>query len=456
MSDFSHNIGQSYEPLRRILSSDRIDDLQSKIVIKYESEMDEWKGKTLKKSEINASEWEPKILVAIDGDYSSTQINTGFPGSEIGYITISTVLILLDKMRKLENDDFIDPKLYRSTEESSSIDSLFLGCNTILKGETSAKASMRKMLFEEMNRQSVFTGIESLLETYEELLKIKRSKGTNTRPPKCPHDNCDSDLKEGYGKYVCDSCGGTLYSTDSLRLHELLNPMGSSGEMYGQIKETLKKLQLIHLLRSLEKKEKSYLLFRDIAFFIEGSLTVFSSSSWLAKCFRVELERINQKVKEACNQDLLILGIERKGSFVKHFSDIDTKKDGTDDNFPNQSVFLPTNEYICKNVVLNNDPNFIYLKDTSFGRKFFYKTRAGYRVVPSIATFTNYQANVETAFPEQYPRLGDCLSLLDDLVSSRYENSVMPLATAHAEASIPINLGKKIFEDIARKIRENQ
>ena len=30
MSDFYHNIGQSYEPLRRILSSDRINELEKK------------------------------------------------------------------------------------------------------------------------------------------------------------------------------------------------------------------------------------------------------------------------------------------------------------------------------------------------------------------------------------------------------------------------------------------
>ena len=188
---------------------------------------------------------------------------------------------------------------------------------------------------------------------------------------------------------------------------------------------------------------------------MEGSLTVFSTASWLAKSFREELERINKKVRENCNQDLLILGIERTGNFVNHFADIDTKKDGTDDNFPNQSVFLPTNDYIKKNIVLNDNPDFVYLEDTAFGRKFFYKTKAGYRVVPSIATYSEYQRNPLMAAEKQFPRLADCLVLLDKLVSSRYENSVMPLATAHAEAAIPLNIGKRIFDDIAKQIRSN-
>ena len=46
------------------------------------------------------------------------------------------------------------------------------------------------------------------------------------------------------------------------------------------------------------------------------------------------------------------------------------------------------------------------------------------------------------------------MNVLDELVSSRYPNSVSPLVSAHAEASIPLNLGKNIFDDIAREIRE--
>ena len=47
------------------------------------------------------------------------------------------------------------------------------------------------------------------------------------------------------------------------------------------------------------------------------------------------------------------------------------------------------------------------------------------------------------------------MNLLDMLVSSRHPNSVSPLISAHAEAAIPLNLGKRIFEDIAREIRDN-
>jgi hypothetical protein len=450
MSDNSFLSGQSYETLRRLISNAKIEVIKYKIIIKNTTEVIDWKEKTIHANELDLSSWQPKLLIAIDGDYSKSIVENGYPGAEIGYITVSTVVILLDKVRVLEKSEFIDPKKFRETEQPTSIDSLYVGCNVVLEGEDTAKSSMRKILFNELKEKRVFQDAETLLETYEFLLKQR--PGGN--PPKCPHDGCDKEIEYKVGEYRCSSCNGKLYSTDALRLHELFNSAGTSGEMYGQIMETYKKIQLIHILRSFEQHTKYFSLLRDIAFFIEGPLAVFSTASWLAIPIRSELARINAKVREELNNDLVILGIERTGNFVNHFEAIDTKKDGTDENFPKRSAFLLTNDYIKNNIVINDRPDYIYLKDTAYGRKFFYKTSAGYRTVCSIATYNAFQSNTETGFTSQFPRLADVLMLLDKLVSSRYENSVTPLAAAHAEAVIPLNLGKKIFEDIAREIQQ--
>lgn len=451
MGENSFISGQSYEPLRRLLSDSKIRELQSRIRINNSATETNWHEKTTKLNELESSAWQPKLLIAIDGDYHKEIVENGFPGAEIGYITLSTIVILLDKVRELEKSQFIDPKKFRETEQASSIDSLFVGCNSVLLGEDTAKSSMRKILYNELKVKSVFAETESLLDTYQYLLNNRPTGGSS---PECPHDNCSAKITHNDHEYICEACNGKLYSTDALRLHELLNPAGTSGEMYGQIMETYKKLQLVHLLRSFEQHPKYFSLLKDIVFFMEGSLAVFSAASWLAIPIRAELYRINKKVKEELGNDLVILGIERTGNFVNHFNAIDTKKDGKGDNFPNQSAFLLTNDYIKTNIVINDRKDYVYLKDTSYGRKFLYKTISGYRVVASLATYNEYQSNTETAFTAQFPRLGDIFLLLDKLVSSRYENSVMPLATAHAEAAIPLNLGKRIFEDIAKEIQK--
>ena len=116
--------GQSYEPLRRLLSDGKIKELQAQVRVNNTGEDVDWNEKTIKLSELEISEWQPKLLIAIDGDYHKEIIENGFPGAEIGYITVSTIVILLDKVRELEKNEFIDPKKFRETEQASSIDSL--------------------------------------------------------------------------------------------------------------------------------------------------------------------------------------------------------------------------------------------------------------------------------------------------------------------------------------------
>jgi hypothetical protein len=61
------------------------------------------------------------------------------------------------------------------------------------------------------------------------------------------------------------------------------------------------------------------------------------------------------------------------------------------------------------------------------------------------------------ADPDQYPRLADALALLDQVASSRFPNALSPLISANAEAAIPMNLGSRVLEDMAKRlIRERK
>jgi hypothetical protein len=251
---------------------------------------------------------------------------------------------------------------------------------------------------------------------------------------------------------LCPHTGEALFSTDALRLHELMNPSGGNGEMFGQIMATMEKLWLIHILRAFERKGWLATL-RRVAFFMDGPLAVFSTASWLAKVMEIELRRINDLQKQINRQDLMIIGIEKSGTFFNHFLEIDITKDGLTDKFPRQSALLLADGYIKQNIIFSESTK-PYGEDTYFGRKLFYKASSGQKIVPVIACFNDYQKDLRTANPDQFVRLADVMNLLDQMVSSRYPNSVTPLISAHAEASIPLSLGKRIFEDIAREIRE--
>lgn len=443
----------SYEPLRRLLDSEKVKALQSRLKVRQEVEnASDFEQLIIHKSNLTENTLQPDLVLAIDGSNLAAKAENGFPGAEFGYITIASVLIDLKLIDELEAKEFVNPKKFRETEKASTIESVFPGCNVILDTEKNARASLRRALFEELKSNVIFSDGETLLDTYEHLFKIKREHFREKNLPKSPIDDIDEEMTYGYGEYLCPHSNEALFSTDALRLHELMNPGGSNGEMFGQIMSTLEKLWLVHILRAFERKNWLSTL-RRVAFIIDGPLAVFSASSWLTKVISHELNRINDLQKKINGQDLLIIGIEKSGTFFNHFIEVDTTKEGFSDKFPKQSAQLLTDNYIKKNIIFSESTK-PYGQDVYFGRKFFYKAASGQKIVPVIACFNDYQKNLDTAKPDQFTRLADVMNLLDQLVSSRYPNSVSPLVSAHAEAAIPLNLGKRIFDDIAREIRE--
>ena len=117
---------------------------------------------------------------------------------------------------------------------------------------------------------------------------------------------------------------------------------------------------------------------------------------------------------------------------------------------PNESCLLLTDEYIRRHIVPSVEQR-QYGRNTYFGRKVLYKSALGHRLVVNIACFSAEQQNLATARLSQFPRFVDAMVLLNEVSSNLYPNSVSPLIAANAEASIPLNLGKQILEDIARK-----
>jgi hypothetical protein len=442
-----------YEPMRRVLESQKVENLQKRFRVRSQSkaDMDDLLKALVYKNDLIESDIAPDLILAFDGSYLAAKAENGFPGAELGYVTVASVLIDMNLVKEAANEDIIDPKKFRETEKASSIDTVFPGCNVVLDDDLTAKASMRKALFEELMNTAIFSEGETLLETYEALLKIKLN--ANSKPPRSPIEDIDEEMTYGYGQYTCPHTGQPLYSSDAMRLHELMNPGGSNGELYGQIMSTLEKLLLVHVLRAFEIRKWLPTL-RRVAIIMDGPLAVFSTSSWLAKVIEIEIRRINALQKAVTGQDILLIGLEKSGTFVNYFQEIDTTADGFLGRFPNQSALLLDDDYIKKNIIFSASKT-NYGEDTYFGRKLFYKTVNGYNLVPVVVSLSDSDKDLKTAKPSQFPRLADVMTLLDTFVSNRYPNSVSPLISAHAEAAIPLNLGKKIFENIAREIRHN-
>lgn len=447
--EFAH-----YEPLRRLLSSEKVKAFVNSLKIRdvATNVIDVVKQVVKEKDLDDLGTTQPDLILAIDGSVAEAPVTKGFPSASYGCISVASVLIDLKKIQAVEAERFPDPRAVNETESASTFEAVFPGCNVFQTENETPKEYLRRKIFEELRDTKAFSnGGETLLETYEYLLDIK-SKYPG-RPSKCPIEGFENeDLTIQHGVYEHKSTKKPLYSTDALRLHELMNPSGSNGELFGQIMSAFEKIWFVNILRSFEKKGWLSTL-RRVAFFIDGPLAVFSTPSWLANCIREEICRINEEQKKINNQDMIILGIEKTGTFCNHFQDLDTNREGVGDIFPKQSAFLITDAYIKKNIIFSTS-NKPYGEDTYYGRKFFYKTSSGQRLVPVVASYSKEEWNLSTAEVSQFSRLKDVMKLLDSLVSSRYPNSITPLISAHAEAAIPFNMGQKLFEQIARQIVE--
>ena len=121
--------------------------------------------------------------------------------------------------------------------------------------------------------------------------------------------------------------------------------------------------------------------------------------------------------------------------------------------FKPQTAVLLTNEYIRNHIAISDKP---FGEATYFGRKFFYKTASGARIVASLPFLTEEARNLSNGDVKHFPRLADAMSLLDATFSARFPNAVAPLISAHAEAAIPLNLGKEVLEQLASRLMSEE
>ena len=111
---------------------------------------------------------------------------------------------------------------------------------------------------------------------------------------------------------------------------------------------------------------------------------------------------------------------------------------------------MPSDQYIKSRIIFSSGPK-RYGEDTYFGRKVFYKTASGARIVANIP-FLNDEQDTLDDDPGLYPQLGTTLAVLDKLVSSRYPNALSPIVSANAQAAIPLHLGAKVLQQLARAL----
>jgi hypothetical protein len=411
------------------------------------------------------NKWRPKYVVAIDGSHYESPYKLGFPGAEISFVSVATVLIDTEKLLSEAAKPSIDPAEFARVQSAYTLPAVFPSTNMVRPNCADSRASFRQTWYELLRDTRPSENSESLLETYEALLQLK----SHETDYKCPL----MDLCEAAENPTPVSSAGTCacgkypaYSSDALRIHERFSDMSSNGESFGEVMRVLENLFLVAYVRGMERichRSGSWNMFKDTAIVMDGSLAVFGHPAWLSQAIKRELSRINKKVREMTGDDMLVFGIEKSGRFFDHWCRldiatrrIDTLENTDEDSFehvqrgriPLQAVLLPDDSYI-KRYIVPSESTKVHGKDTYFGRPFLYKTSTGAMIVGISAILSEKHDDRHNADADRFPRLADVLDLLDVLVSHRYPNAVIPLIAAHSEAAIPLQMGEKVLDRLS-------
>lgn len=435
-----------YQPLKLIIESQRVQQLLRRSRVLDPSTLPQ---QAVPRTPPDADTMHPSLVLAIDGSHAEVEVRNGYPGARVGYCSVASVVLNLAEVERLDAARPVNPVDFRRTEDPSSDASALPGCNVITRNHISALDSFREAIFDLFHDAIVDEEDNTrLLATYQALLAYKPTDTIS-----CPytHLGCDRQVPIVANVSTCP-CGHRkpLYPTDALRIHERFNDdAGSNGEAFGYVLSVWEHLLFIHLLRCFEQRNWLDRL-NTIAFFLDGPLAIFGPPAWLSAAISRELKRLNAVVQQKTGNDMVILGIEKTGNFVTHFEEIDKREDGSQ-LFQPGSYFLPTDSYIKERIIFS-DSTKRYGADTYFGRKFFYKTKSGARIVANIPFLTPEQDSLADDEPSSYPRFGTCCELLDNLVTSRFPNALAPIVSAHAHASIPLHLGQKVLRQLAKAL----
>jgi hypothetical protein len=438
----------SYRALRRLADAERVKQLLSRARVHPPASSEPAALPAQAPTSVDAL---PEFVVAIDGSQAEVDVRNGYPGAKVGYLSVASVLLDLEAIDELDERRPADPVEFRKTEQAATIDAALPGSNVITRTHTSARVAFREEVYDVFHNGVVDSqDLTPLLDTYEALLAFK----PRTRPQVCPYNldtGCDEHFVIGHGLSSC-TCGQkrSVWSTDALRSHEAFRDAGTNGEAFGEIMQVWERILLVHLLRAFERGNLLSSAHR-LAFFLDGPLALFGHPAWLSAAISSELQRLNAKVRESSGRDLLIVGVEKSGAFVTHFDELDQSETPGATRFAPRDYLLLTDEYIKERVIFSTSEK-RYGLDTYFGRKFFYKTKSGARIVASIPFLDAKQDTLDSADISIYPAFPVTCALLDKLVSSRFPNALTPIVSAHAQAAIPLHLGAKVLEQLAKAL----
>jgi hypothetical protein len=403
----------------------------------------------------------PAFVIAVDGSPYEASLDEQLPSTKVGYIKLGAVLIDLDDFAGLKVGKFVDPFRVAQLQDNNSSFTFFIPSANIRWGGKQAvrdsfRAIVDRQFQDEKTRYKKDDPTTSLRTTLFHLASRRADENLGTKDPtklklhKCP--SCGYGpvtLEDIPGQQFCDHCKEEVYPTDCLRIWEEVNDYQSNQVAINRLMNILEHLIPFHYIRCFADQAPVQL--GGIAFFVDGPLAVFGSSSWIHRSIMVYLKEINTRLKKHGIPPILMIGLQKNGQIVDHVNFIDK--------------FLPANcllaiddHYRYKYILAGREAakqGFGF--ETYYGQDFIYKTSSERTFVFGLPYSHDTKLLVGQDFTKEkvkldnYPQLQRAIKLINHFESDLYQNAVIPVALAHHYTAISLRPGGRILDLLTKK-----
>jgi hypothetical protein len=301
--------------------------------------------------------------------------------------------------------------------------------------EISIYDTIRQIIFESI-KDSSLDG--QPMETLKWLVYEKWGTSRRSLPGfKCPHcENEQATLPYDAEIGNCTSCGNKLYITDMLGFHlDMVEDSASDSvaTSYMNIHETLLLFTGIRYFWETNRE-----ILKRCLFIKDGPLQIRAQYSKLVNPIRRFLiHAFNQGIS------VCILGQEKTGYFIDHLALIGKTA-------PTNQYFIPDHRYICEEIQHRPADGAPYGKDTNYGGKVFVKVGNRCQFVFSVPIVVGMDTFIRNPQVGNFIGFDRILATIPKLLSSKYENAIMPIELANSIASLstyPSAQVLKIFAD---------
>jgi len=371
-----------------------------------------------------------RIIFGIDGSMQPLQSESP-PYKKIAFI--KTALLRIDQFALSKIDkSFPHPFILKDILSDSALyhSTVFPLINVTIPNLNTYHA-IRQIIFESMKDDSLDG---EPLETLKWIVYEKWQNDKKQLPLfDCPH--CEKQiatLPHNAETGKCPGCGKQLFLTDMLGFHQEMTSESAPETIattYMNIHETLLLFTGIRLYW-----ENNRDILKNCLFVKDGPLTIRAQYSKIVNPIRRFLEYSNN-----LGYPIHLISQEKSGRFYNYLELIGK-------NAPDNSIFIPTNNYIKEKIQQRPNTGAPYGKDTNYGAKIFIKLNDYHKMVLNIPTGKFLK---DPKF-ENLIGAEKIFATLPTILSNKYEGALLPIELANGIASLstyPSAHILKIFSD---------